>query len=143
MFKPIKSLLSPTIKSSNSWKTQLLAQWPDIVGNLHSKMNLEKVYNDTLVIGVYDAGWLQELYMLSNVIIKIVNDHLKETRIKKIRFKHTVYTPVKQKTKTKKSESIPRKKIPLNSQEKKTLSRIKDVETRNALHLFLSRCKEK
>lgn len=145
MFKSLKSVLSSSFKiSKNSWKTKLIAEWPTIIGNLHDKMTLEKVYEDFVVIGVYEASWLQELYMLSAVLIKTINSHLEQPYIKKIRFKHATRTTRKhplKKTMTYSTE--PRKKSILNSLEAKALLKIKDKDTREALHSFLSRCKEK
>ena len=141
MFRSLKVLLSSSFKTPNAWKTKLLADWPEIVGNLHDKMTLEKVYEDTLIIGVYEACWLQELYMLSSVLIKTINEHLDIPHIKKIRFKHAS-RKVEKKIKVKiKEPTTPRIKITLNSMEAQALLKIKDEEMRSALHLFLSRCK--
>ncbi|MFT6765319.1 MAG: hypothetical protein ACJAZS_000194 [Alteromonas naphthalenivorans] len=145
MFKSLKHVLNGSFSmNTNSWKTKLLSEWPTIVGSLHDKITLEKIYEDTIVIGVYEAAWLQELYMLSSVLIKTINGHLDKPYIKKIRFKHA--TRIEQKKnfkKTIKTQSTPREKVTLNSLEARALLKIKDVEMRNSLHLFLSRCKTK
>ncbi len=145
MFKSLKTVLSSSFSlSTNSWKTKLLTDWPAIVGNLHDKITLEKIHGDTIIIGVYDVSWLQELYMLSAVLLKTINGHLDKPYLKKIRLKYTTKksTPViipKKKIKA----PLERKKIPLNSLESGALLKIKDKEMRDALHLFLSRCKTK
>lgn len=143
MFKSLKTLLSSSFKTPNAWKTRLLAEWPEVVGNLHDKMTLEKVYDDTLIIGVYEASWLQELYMLSGVLIKTINEHLGTPHIKKIRFKHATQKAEKRVKKKEKKNTFVPSKITLNSTEAKALLNIKDEEMRTALHLFLSRCKRK
>lgn len=144
MFKSLKTVIATTIGQPQCWKKKLLADWPTIVGNLHSRMHLEKVYDDTLIIGVYDSSWLNELYLLSNVLIKTINQSLEKPYIKNVRFKHTtpIISTAHKKIKEKKEEKV-RKKITLNSYEAQALLKIKDEEMRTALHLFLSRCKEK
>jgi hypothetical protein len=145
MFKTLKSVLKGSFGiNTNSWKTKLLSEWPTIVGTLHDKMTVEKVYEDTIVIGVYEASWLQELYMLSAVLIKTINSHLDKPYIKKIRFKHASRTVQKHTVKKHfKKTTTERKKITLNSIEARALLKIKDKDTRDALHSFLSRCKTK
>lgn len=143
MFKSLKTLLDNSFTGPQSWKTKLLSDWPEIVGNLHDKMCLEKVYDDTLVIGVYNTSWLQELYMLSSVIVKTVNQNLEQPYIKKIRFKHTSRKKTVKTTIKKEQPIAAREKVQLNSYETQALLKIKDEEMRTALHLFLSRCKTK
>ncbi len=144
MFKSLKTVLAATIGQPQCWKRKLLAEWPTIVGTLHSRMNLEKVYDDTLIIGVYDSSWLNELYLLSHVLIKTINQALEKPYIKKVRFKHVVPLPSSAGKKIpEKKEAPTRVKITLNSYEAQALLKIKDEEMRTALHLFLSRCKEK
>lgn len=144
MFKSLKSVIDGSFSlSTNSWKTKLLTDWPNIVGNLHDKMTLEKIHGDTLIIGVYEASWLHELYMLSSVIIKTINNHLDKPYIKKIRFKHAAKSYKKIIPKNIQNKPIERTKVSLNALESRALSKIKDQEMKDALHLFLSRCKEK
>ena len=59
-------------------------------------MHLEKIEGNTLIIGVYQASWLQELYLLSTVLLKTINNNLKYPYIKKLRFKHA--SPLKKKS---------------------------------------------
>ncbi len=134
----VKYLLQGIFKQE-SWKLKLLSEWETIVGNLHDKMRLEKIDNDTLIIGVYQASWLQELHLLSCVLQKSINDHLGSPRIKHLRFKHA--SP-KEKPIPKKVEK-PRpefKLIVLNDTEKKALAGIKDDQLKQALYTFLSKC---
>lgn len=143
MFKSLKSVLSSSFAlSTNSWKSKLLTEWPTIVGNLQDKMILEKIHGDTVVIGVYEASWLQELYMLSTVLIKTINSHLDKPYIKKIRFKHATKN-IQKAAYPQKQAPLERKKVTLNALESRALLKIKDVEMQEALHSFLSRCKTK
>ena len=143
MFKPLKSILKGSFSlSTNSWKTKLLTQWPAIVGNLNDKITLEKIQEDTLIIGVYETSWLQELYMLSSVLIKTINSHLDKPYIKRIRLKYATKKSTPSVIAKKKNVApVKRKKITLNSLESGALLKIKDQDMRDALHLFLSRCK--
>ncbi len=130
------------IFKNDEWKFQLLSEWTSIVGNLGDKMRLEKIDNDTLVIGVYQATWLQELYLLSNVLLHSINQHLKYPHVKKLRFKHaSVY---EHKATAEKAEVVaPLKKIPpfiLSYDERRALSTIKDQDLKKALQDFLQRC---
>ncbi len=126
---------------NDTWKVHLLAQWPHIVGNLADKMRIEEIKEDTIIIGVFQSSWLQELYSLSPVIKKIINEALKEQRIKTIRFKYA--TPRESKTQhvvLQQSEVAAMPPIILTNKEKQALSRIKDKELSDVLHAFLSRC---
>lgn len=146
MFKSLKSVLKGSFAlSNNSWKTKLLTEWPTIVGNLNDKITLEKIHGDTLIIGVYETSWLQELYMLSSVLIKTINSHFDKPYIKKIRLKYATKNSSKIIIPKKIQKTVPveRKKATLNALETRALLKIKDKDMRNALHLFLSRCKTK
>jgi len=143
MFKSVKTLLKGSFSlNTNSWKTKLLTEWPTIVGNLHDKITLEKIHEDTVIIGVYDASWLHELYMLSAVLLKTLNSHLDKPYIKKIRLKHATKNTIKT-PKQKQKAPLERKKATLNALESHALLKIKDKDMREALHSFLSRCKTK
>ena len=137
----IKSLLGSFIKTHKDWKRQLLEKWPEIMGPLADTMHIEKIYDDTIILGVSDSCWLQELYLLSQTILTTINQNLDQPRIKQIRFKQVLHRP---KTMPIKKEFIERKTIekPLTREEEVALSRIKDVSLKQSLHAFLTRCKE-
>lgn len=138
--EPLKDLLSKTFQAT--WKIKLLTDWPHIMGNLADKVSLEKIYDDTLILGVNNGSWLQELYLLSSTLIKMINEHLETPRIKILRFK--------QSSKQSKKELIyqvspilaPKKKYILKLKEQKALESINDIELKNALHSFLERCQK-
>ena len=88
----IHNLVTKLIGDEHSWKLQLLNNWQRINGDLHPHVRLEHVKEDTLILGVYDASWLQELYLLSNVLLKTINRNLNTPRIKKLQFKQVVKT---------------------------------------------------
>lgn len=135
----IDSLFKATQNETTPWKIQLLQNWPTIIGQLGSKIQLEKIYDDTLVLGVFDSCWLQELYCLTPVIIESINAHLEQPYIKNLRLKKIGKKPIAQKRYAPKP--IPfTLTVMLTAQEKAALTAIKDVELRNAMEAFLKRC---
>ena len=140
MAQSLKNLLHGVFKSEN-WKVKLLSEWNTITGNLADKMRLEKIDDQTLIIGVYQSSWMQELYLLSNVLKKTINDHLGYNHVKHLRFKYAAKKKsAKQSVIKVTSESKPIKPITLSQHEQEALGSIKDLELKQALHGFLSRC---
>lgn len=139
MAQPIKQLIHSVFDQPDNWKIDLLRNWDTIIGNLNTKVYLEKITDDTLVLGVTDSCWLQELYMLSHVILQVINEKLDRPRIKQLRFKKIGIRPTKKGAYTK---PAPRKinKRPLTSKEKLALTSIKDPQLQQALEDFLIRC---
>ncbi len=137
----IKKLLKPYIQSHDEWKFKLLQNWKQVVGTLAHNVSLEKVTNDTVILGVHDSCWMQELYLLSPMLLQTINQNLDQPRIKHIRFKQ-----VGRREKQQKNPGAPQpytpKKIPLNAKEEKALTRITDEKLRSALESFLIRCQQ-
>lgn len=139
--KHIKDCL-PNISLSNhqkNWKFQLMHEWSTIMGNLVSKVSIYKIYNDSIILGVSDSGWMQELYLLSNLIKQKINTVLDKPRIETIRFQYISAN------KTPKTNSIPAPAptIPdrlLTTREKKALEKINDPELIQALTRLLQKC---
>lgn len=139
MPKTLAALLPHVLKTDADWKYHLLRNWSDILGPLASKVQLKKVYNDTLILGVQDSCWMQEMHLLSPVLLKTINKTLDQPYIKQVRFT-LVGTPKK-----KKEEKIaPPKKVAqrvrLTPTEKRALEKIGDDGLRQALKNFLVRC---
>jgi hypothetical protein len=133
----IKTVMGQGPQSDSSWQMYLLANWNTIIGKLRTKVKLEKIQDDTLVLGVYDSSWMQELYLLSNVLIHTINSKLDKPRIKKIKFKKA------ERSKLKKHEIQPIKtsrKVELSCKEIGALKNIKDEELSEVLKNFLIRC---
>jgi len=139
MAKEIKSCLHTILRKDDNWKFQLLHQWPTLFGNLQTTIQLIKIQDDTLVLGIADSCWMQELYMLSNILIKTINKTLDQPRIKKLHFKtirpckkieYKSYHPIKKEFKV----------INLSATEQYALKKIDDHELSSALNEFLIRC---
>jgi hypothetical protein len=143
MTKQLKHFLPTFVKTDDSWQLQLLSNWDKIVGNLKTRVTLEKITADTLVIGVYDACWMQELYLLSPLLLNTINQNLDQPRIKQLRFKRAVARKQKKVITTEQPEPVTA--LPsLTAKEQAALATIKDPHLRYALHQFLIRChKEK
>ena len=139
MAKKIKNILDSVFCKKTNWKIELLQNWPNIIGQLKTKVRLEKINNDSLVLGVYDSCWLQELYLLSPILLKKINEKLENHTFKRLRFKQVGMKEYKKKRKTKRGVLI-HKEIILTTKEKETLKKIKDPDLCDALRSFLVRC---
>ena len=139
MTKPLKDLLS-TIFAHDSWKYELLSKWKTIMGAISSKARIEKILDDTIVLAVENSCWMQELYMLSPILIKTINQNLDKPRIKQLRFKKAgIFREKKAVVKKNKQTQLPGN-IDLTIRQKKALADIEDKELRNSLEKFLIRC---
>lgn len=138
----IKDIVVDIIKTSNpeqDWKSMIMQNWSSIIGTLSSRVFIERIYSNTIILAVTDSCWMQELHLLSEIIKEKINQTLSEPRIQVIRFK---YATKKSITKTQKIipqtyHFIPK---PLNSKETAALSKIKDPELSQALMRFLQKC---
>jgi hypothetical protein len=135
----LKELLHALIHPEKNWKTNLLYQWHDIIGSLHSKVRIEKIYDDTLILGVFHSCWMQELYLLSPLLIKTINEKLDQPYIKQIRFKHV---GLKELHKKNVNNNVTKKKkiVELTKEDERTLAKITDPALRDVLKTFRIRC---
>ncbi len=139
MVTPVKSILDTLLSHNNNWQLQLLQNWPSIVGSIRTKVQLLKIQEDTLVLGVLDSCWMQELYLLSPLLIKTINQKLDQPRIKNLRFK-TVGIADKKEKKEAPSKRVVSKIVQLSPREQETLKEVKDEQLRQALKDYLIRC---
>lgn len=141
MANTIKTVLNSFFKATHkdSWKVQLLTNWNDIIGTLKDKVHLEKIQDDTLVLGVKDSCWMQELYMLSHVLLASINQKLDQPRIKHLRFKTAGVRAQKKYTSRLPQRRTP-KPVRLKAHEQHALKKIDDPQLSAALKGFLIRC---
>jgi len=140
MAHKVKDLLKSFIQQEASWKHLIIKNWHEIMGNLSDKVQLIRATKDTLVLGVHDSSWLQELYLLSPILIKQINQKLDQPYVKELRFKRLA-RPKKmsiQRTRAKKRNYA--QSVKLNSKEEKILSAVQDQELKKVLRTFLVRC---
>jgi hypothetical protein len=139
MASHLKHFLQQVLAPRDDWKVSLLINWPNIVGTLHERMTLEKIEEDILIIGVYDSCWMQELYLLSSMLLATINQKLDQPRIKQLRFKKA---SIKRTQDTiKQCASVQEaKKIIISPSEEKALITIEDPGLQAVLKGYLIRC---
>jgi hypothetical protein len=134
----LKDLLTHFLQSSDVWQEKLIREWPEFVGELHTRMRLERIMQDTLYVGVYDVRWLHELHCLSVMLTAHINKKLGADHVKKI-----IFRPAKQKkriVKTPYEENVSALEQHLTQREKSVLDEIKDEELQNALREYRLKC---
>ena len=140
MAELIKNLLETIIKSDNNWKTDLLYKWRDIIGSLHHKVCIEKIYDDTIILSVLHSSLMQELYLLTPLLINTINQNLDQPRIKQVRFKQAgikkARPPLAQAVISKKKT----KEVTLTQEDERVLERVTDSALRETLRAFRMRC---
>lgn len=121
------------------WKFLLMNQWAEIMGPLASKVTIQKMYQTTIILGVNDSSWMQELHLLSELIKEKINKTLKNQKITTIKLRYT--TPTKPKI-IKKKITVPTVKSVyiLTNKEQQALQKIHDPELAQALQGFLQQC---
>lgn len=140
MIRPLSDLLRGVLPSDNDWKIKLLQSWNQVMGTLCTKVRLEKIEDESLVLGVFDACWMQELYLLMPMLLANINQSLDRPRIKQLRFKRAgIYTPLHRSPMHKKQPTWSKQRS-LTSREERALDVIPDVQLREALARFLHRC---
>lgn len=135
----LKEILQKTLKQE-SWQLNLLADWPLIVGNLAHRVRVEKIEGSTLVLGVQHASWMHELYLLSNVLLKTINNHFDRPRIQKLVFKTATFKKKEATPKHIAPAPTPVEPVELTFTQKEALAAIKDTELRQSLRTFFYRC---
>lgn len=86
MAQHIKTILHTIITQHNSTQWHLLRNWHTIFGNLSNHVILEKVYRETIVLGIYDSCLMHELYQFSSLLLEKINENLDQPCIKQLRF---------------------------------------------------------
>jgi predicted GTPase len=141
MISPLTAVLQKYLqKHGHTWEMYLIQNWTRIVGNLHTRMCLEKIQGDTLVIGVYDSHWMQELFLLQNMLISMINGHFDKPYVKNIRLK------LAKQAERKKKKQEPKKAVKqpatlLTEQHQQALDQVKDEQLQKILQEFLQHCK--
>jgi hypothetical protein len=124
-------------RKTDAWRVRIITDWPQIVGTLQERARVEKVYEDTLVLGVYDSCWMQELYLLSNMIMHKVNQYLGAKYVLKIRLKYVQKQTFKHLAVVTDQVTVCEQ---LTAKEKRSLQKVADPELQVALQNFLIRC---
>ncbi len=146
MIPQLKQVIDGLLDPSKDWRFYLLAHWNAIMGSLAVRVRLEKIEiaqeQAILFLGVYESVWLQELHMLSAVLIRSINNKLGQPYIKQVRLSLVI----KQKDTSKKYKKTvlgySQPKTILSEKEQKALSSISNSDLQKTLHTFLLRCSE-
>jgi hypothetical protein len=141
MTKEIKTLVSNFLNINSNWQIHLISNWDIIIGKLKDNATLEKIDRDTLIISVTNSSWLQELYLLSNILIKKINNKLPYPYVKRLRFKLCEKKTFKTRKKIE-NKIITLKNTKLTKREEIALEKITDQELSLELKKFLIKCKE-
>ena len=146
MIPQLKQVIHTLLDPSKDWRLYLLTHWNTIMGSLAIRVRLEKIElvqdHAVLVLGVYESVWLQELHMLSAVLIRSINNKLGHAYVKQVR----LTLVIKQKDRSKKyvhtaaHNSVAR--TILTEEEKKALSSISNPDLKKTLETFLLRCSQ-
>ncbi len=129
------------------FKRKLLTNWPEISGKLSSRMCIERVQHQMIVLGVYDTIWIQELYCMSDILLAQINKFIGENYFTELRFRYVNKPKIKinnlnnSKNPVINNSTIKPVIIKLTAQEQVSLKNIADPELRLALKNFLIRCK--
>ena len=138
----IKVLLENYLKPADEWKLSLIQQWPHIVGELHSRMRIQRVNNDHVIIGVYDIHWMHELFHMTRFITEKINNSLGGSYIKTIRF---VLVKKNERVQKNNEKNIAEKPflptINLTDREQNALTLIHDNELRGSLLAMITKIK--
>lgn len=136
-------LLQPSL-GQEAWKLNLIKNWPEIIGSLHDKVSLQKINATSVVLGVYDSSWIQELYLLSKLILKKINSSLDKPRIETLRFQcveKTTRSTLKSKNGITINQFSPTN-FSLKPKESLALEKIRDPQLSDALQGFLKKCQQ-
>lgn len=142
MSKSIKDILPFILDHNANWRIRLLRDWDSIWGNLSNKVHLEKIDTHQLTIGVHDSCWLQELHMLSHLLIHTINKLIGSPQIKRLYFKKIEVKQKKQASYTAPPPTVTHAQVTLTDKEVCALKTIKDPQLSSALKQFLIRCRQ-
>lgn len=138
MTKSLHELVASCLPASN-WRFTLMKEWPTIFGPFSNRVSFEAVHDDMMVLGVADACLMQELYLLSPLIVSTIQKTIGNTTIKKVRLKRTDgITHQKKRNTMKKPRTL--KPISLTRAELHALDCIADLELKEALRSYCIRC---
>lgn len=138
----LKDVLQKTLQQE-SWKLTLLSEWPIIMGGLAQRVRVEKIDGSTLILGVQNASWMQELYLLSTVLIKTINTHLGRPYIQKLIFKTASFKKKEFEPIAPQPIYIKPEPVPLSFNQKQALATIKDPDLQQSLRTFFYRCAQR
>lgn len=137
----VKSVLDLLFSRQQCWEVELARQWSTIVGNLHTRICLEKVDRDTIIVGVYDPHWMQELYLLSPMLIGSINKRLQGDYVHRVQFRLAVAQKKKKERVAVLQKHAPlTQKRTLGESQQQALAAVKDPELQKELLRLYNYC---
>lgn len=140
----IKNLLKSFLHHDTNWQGYLIANWTTIIGNLKDHVSLEKIQDDTIILGVNNSSWMHELYMLSGMLKDKINAQLQKPYVQKIKFKFTDKKKFEEKRSYKRQESTEQvsTKITFTLRQEKALQKIqeKNKDLASSLENYFYKC---
>lgn len=144
MAKALSIILEEVVQKDVQWKIDVLQNWASIVGTIALHSRVEKISQDTIIVGVYDACWLHELHMLSQDLLCSINAYLKQHKIVHIRFKQVARHKKTDRSSLLKSSIVERKCLKLGNKQQEALRELVDRDLAEALQKVWYHCvKEK
>lgn len=145
MFYSIEQILPDVLDNDKDWRINLLKNWSLFIGQLSCHMRLEKICVNTLIVGVYEPQWMQELFLLSNFIIDKINNNLGQKCINQLKFKLVAkngiaFSKVGNAFKNMPSVNQLKTNYELNFNQKNALNKIQDEQLRDGLYNFFLNC---
>ncbi len=136
----IKDLIAHIVNPTKDWRLLLLHKWPTIVGSLKTRIRLERIYQTTLIIGVYESHWMQELFILSRMLMQTINKHLGHPYVTELKFKLIEPLPLEKKAESLENQVLPYAPVSFTVAHHQALNHVYDDQLRNVLTHFFIRC---
>ena len=136
----IAAIIPLIFQNEHRWKYELLRNWHNIFGSMSSKVCLERINKDILILAVSDACLMQELYTLSPVLLTAINQVLDKPYIQHLRFKRAGLRPQKIVQQSEQKTRMPARSVILTGSEEQALRKIKDPQLAQVMKEFLIRC---
>lgn len=139
----LHDLLTGFFQKQKSWKITLLSQFQEIVGtDLKEHVSILKINETSITIGVSNSCLLQELRMLTPILLNKLNQSLDISRLTSIQFKlrglNQTGGILMHSNNNQEYSSV--HATTLTENDRKALSIIKDQELAQALENFRKRC---
>lgn len=139
MAKALHEIIATCLPTDN-WRLMLIKEWPRILGPLSSKVSVESIHDGTIVLGVNDACLMQELFLLSPLIVSTIQKTIGNSYIKHVRLKRTEMMIYQKKSSQKTERPCAQKAVSLTRVETHALECVTDLELREALKNYCMRC---
>jgi hypothetical protein len=117
-----------------SWHYEFIKSWPTIARGLEEHLSIGNILKDTVTLEVHDSSWIQEVHLLSPVILNRIQQFY--PAIQKIKV-----SKISKKRIAQKKEILSLNKI--TDQEKNVVKIVKDKELAKALLSYYTICNTK